>query len=114
EIFSGFGNVLKGIVDGIVGGVVGGFKGMGVSVIGYINDLVYGVQDKTKSAATAAQINTAEMRDKSIANAQMMSEQTQMKLINMRNGIVEQLKQTTDAKQKHKLELKLTSVNNSF
>jgi len=114
EIFSGFGNVLKGIVDGIVGGLTGGFKGAATSVIGYLNDIVYGVNDKTKSAATAAQIHTAEMKDKSIENAQKMNEGVQTKLINMRNNVEGQLKQTTDATQRHTLEMKLAAINNSL
>lgn len=114
EIFSGFGTVLKGIVDGIVGSVVGGFKGMATTVIGTLNDLVNGVDNSTQKASIAAQLNTAQMKDKSIANAQAMSEQTQMKLIDMRNGIEKQLSETTDATQKHTLEMKLAAVNNSL
>lgn len=114
EIFSGFGNVLKGIVDGIIGGVVGGFKGMATTVIGTLTDLVTGVDNNTKKASISAQLNTAQMKDKSIENAQKMNEGTQNNLINMRNGIEEQLKQTTDAAQKHTLEMKLNTINNSL
>src|SRR5205807_827135 len=100
------------IVDGIVGGLTGGFKGAATSVIGYLNDIVYGVNDKTKSAATAAQIHTAEMKDKSIENAQKMNEGVQTKLINMRNNVEGQLKQTTDTTKQEALKTKLTQLTN--
>ncbi len=114
QIFSGFGNVLKGIVDGIVGGITGGFKGAATSIIGYLNDIVYGVNDKTKTAAIAAQIHTAEMKDKSIENAQKTNEGMQTHFIEMRNEIENQLKQTTDATQRHTLEMRLAAVNNAL
>lgn len=114
QVFTGFGATLKGIIDTIVGGVTGGFKGMTTSVVGYLNDLVHGVDDKTQKASIAAQLHTAEMRDKSIANAQKTNEGMQTHYQNMRVEIENQLIQTTDATQKHTLEMKLVAVNNAL
>jgi tape measure domain-containing protein len=113
EIFSGFGNVLKGIVDGIVGGVVGGFKGMGVSVIGYINDLSHGVQDKTAQAKDAANINTLQMKINTIKHAEETDLGVIQKFDHMRMGIADQLSKTKDETEKKSLEVKLAQVTHA-
>ncbi len=114
NMFQGFGNTIKGIFDGLVKGVEGQFSGFAEGITGYFNQILHGADDKTKQASIAAQLNTAQMKDKSVENAQAMNEQMQMKLIDMRNGIENQLKQTTDAAQKHTLQMKLNTVNNSL
>jgi TP901 family phage tail tape measure protein len=113
EIFTGFGNVLKGIVDGIVGGVVGGFKGMGVSVLGYLNDIVHGVHDKTEQASDAAKQHTLEMKIAAIKNAEETDLGVIQKLDHMRMGIADELSRTTDDTKKHALEIKLTQVTHA-
>jgi TP901 family phage tail tape measure protein len=114
NMFQGFGNTIKGVFDGLIKGVTGEFSGFAQGITGYFNQILHGADNNTKAASISTQTNTAEMKDKSIANAQMMSEQTQMKLIDMRNGIEDQLKQTTNAAQKHTLEMKLNTVNNTL
>jgi TP901 family phage tail tape measure protein len=113
EIFTGFGNVLKGIVDGIVGGVTGGFRGMGVSVIGYLNDIVHGVQDKTTQAKDAADINTLQMKINSIKHAEETDLGVIQRYDHMRMGIADQLSKTKDDTEKKSLGIKLTQVTHA-
>src|SRR2546423_7820429 len=110
EIFKGFGNVLKGIVDGIAGGVVGGFKGMATSSIGYLDDLVNGIDRKTKEAKEQADLHTMEMKIATIKNAEGMDLGVIQKLDHMRMGVADQLRQTKDDTERQTLTIKLTHI----
>lgn len=113
QIFSGFGNTLKGIVDTIVGTVTGAFSGMAKSAMGYLNDLVDGVDNKTKQARDNAAVHSLEMKNKVIQNAIDADNQTIQKFDDMRQGIIQQLSQTKDEAEKKSLEIKLTQVTHA-
>jgi len=87
--------------------------GIGAKVTGWFDAFAHKVSDATQNASDKAQQHTLEMKDNVLKNAIDTENQSIQRFDMMRQGILEQLKQTKDGAEKHALEIKLAETTHA-